>query len=163
VVAGQGTLGLDILDDMPDVDVILVAIGGGGLITGLSTAVKALRPQTRIIGIEPVGSPTLHACLAAGRLVALDKLETRVATMSCRQTDQAIYEATARNVDEIVLITDAEMEQAAKALWFEFGIAADLSGAAALAALQSGRVALSGGKKICALVCGAGTDGCLPG
>lgn len=163
VVAGQGTLGLDILDDMPEVDVILVAIGGGGLITGLSTAVKALRPQTRIIGIEPVGSPTLHACLAAGRLVALDRLETRVATMSCRQTDQAIYEATARNVDEIVLITDAEMEQAAKSLWFEFGIAADLSGAAALAALQSGRVALSGGEKVCALVCGAGTDGCLPG
>lgn len=133
VVAGQGTLGLDILDDIPDVDVIpLVAIGGGGLITGLSTAVKALRPQTRIIGIEPVGSPTLHACLAAGRLVALDKLETRVATMSCRQTDQAIYEATARNVDEIVLISDAEMELAAKSLWFEFGIAADLSGAATL-------------------------------
>ncbi|MBA4335058.1 MAG: serine/threonine dehydratase, partial [Methylobacterium sp.] len=58
VVAGQGTLGLDVLDDMPDVDVILVAIGGGGLISGLSTAVKARRPATRIIGIEPVGSPT---------------------------------------------------------------------------------------------------------
>ena len=64
---------------------------------------------------------------------------------------------------EIVLITDAEMEQAAKSLWFEFGIAADLSGAAALAALQSGRAPLSGGEKVCALVCGAGTDGCLPG
>ncbi len=159
VVAGQGTLGLDILDDMPDVDVILVAIGGGGLITGLSTAVKALRPQTRIIGIEPVGSPTLHACLAAGKLVALDRLETRVATMSCRQTDQAIYEAVARNVDEIVLVSDAEMEQAAKSLWFEFGLAADLSGAASLAALRGGRLRMAADAHVCALVCGAGTDG----
>ncbi|KRE11343.1 threonine dehydratase [Bosea sp. Root381] len=159
VVAGQGTLGLDILDDMPEVDAILVAIGGGGLISGLSTAIKAKRPATRIIGIEPIGSPTLHACLAADKLVALDKLETKVATMSCRQTDQAIFEIARRNVDEIVLVSDDEMEKAAKALWFEFGIAADLSGAAALAALQSGRVAFAPWERVCALVCGAGNDG----
>lgn len=159
VVAGQGTLGLDLLDDMPEVDAILVAIGGGGLITGLSTAVKAKRPATRIIGIEPFGAPTLHACLAADRLVALDKLETRVATMSCRQTDQAIFEVARRNVDEIVLISDEEMETAARSLWFEFGIAADLSGAAALAALRSGRVPFAAHERVCALVCGAGTDG----
>jgi len=159
VVAGQGTLGLDVLDDMPDVDVILVAIGGGGLISGLSTAVKARRPATRIIGIEPVGSPTLHACIQAGRLVALDRLETRVATMSCRQTDQAIFEVVRDKVDEIVLVSDAEMESAARQLWFEFGIGADLSGAAALAALNSGRMTIAPGSRVCALVCGAGTDG----
>jgi len=159
VVAGQGTLGLDVLDDMPDVDVILVAIGGGGLISGLSTAVKARRPATRIIGIEPVGSPTLHACLQAGRLVAMDRLETRVATMSCRQTDQAIFEVVRDKVDEIILVSDAEMESAARQLWFEFGIGADLSGAASLAALNSGRVTIAPGSQVCALVCGAGTDG----
>ncbi|WP_439494712.1 threonine ammonia-lyase [Bosea sp. (in: a-proteobacteria)] len=159
VVAGQGTLGLDVLDDMPDVDVILVAIGGGGLISGLSTAVKARRPATRIIGIEPVGSPTLHACIQAGRLVALDRLETCVATMSCRQTDQAIFEVVRDKVDEIVLVSDEEMESAARQLWFEFGIGADLSGAAALAALNSGRMTLAPGSRVCALVCGAGTDG----
>lgn len=159
VVAGQGTLGLDVLDDMPDVDVILVAIGGGGLISGLSTAVKARRPATRIIGIEPVGSPTLHACIQAGRLVALDRLETRVATMSCRQTDQAIFEVVRDKVDEIVLVSDEEMESAARQLWFEFGIGADLSGAAALAALNSGRMTIAPGSRVCALVCGAGMDG----
>lgn len=159
VVAGQGTLGLDVLDDMPDVDVILVAIGGGGLISGLSTAVKARRPATRIIGIEPVGSPTLHACIQAGRLVALDRLETRVATMSCRQTDQAIFEVVRDKVNEIVLVSDEEMESAARQLWFEFGIGADLSGAAALAALNSGRMTIAPGSRVCALVCGAGMDG----
>jgi threonine dehydratase len=159
VVAGQGTLGLDILDDMPDVDVILVAIGGGGLISGLSTAVKAKRPQTRIIGIEPVGSPTLHACFEAGRLVALDRLETRVATMSCRKTDQAIFDIARQNVDEIVLVSDDEMESAARSLWFEFGVAADLSGAASVAVLQSGRMEFEPRARICALICGAGADG----
>ena len=159
VVAGQGTLGLDIVDDMPDVDVILVAIGGGGLISGLSTAIKARRPATRIIGIEPAGSPTLHACFEAGKLVALDRLETRVATMSCRQTDQAIFDIARRHVDEIVLVSDEEMESAARSLWFEFGVAADLSGAAAVAVLQSGRAAIEPGARVCALVCGAGVDG----
>lgn len=159
VVAGQGTLGLDVLDDMPDVDVILVAIGGGGLISGLSTAVKAMRPATRVIGIEPVGSPTLHACLQAGKLVALDRLETRVATMSCRQTDQAIFEVVRDKVDEIILVSDEEMESAARSLWFEFGIAADLSGAASVAVLRSGRSIFAPGARVCALVCGAGVDG----
>ena len=163
VVAGQGTLGLDILDDMPDVDVILVAIGGGGLISGLSTAVKAKRPATRIIGIEPFGSPTLHACFEAGRLVALDRLETRVATMSCRQTDQAIFEIARANVDEVILVGDDEMERAARSLWFECGVAADLSGAASVALLQSGRASLAPGARVCALVCGAGADGMSSG
>jgi len=158
-VAGQGTLGLDVLDDMPEVDIILVAIGGGGLISGLATAVKARRPATRIIGIEPAGSPTLHACLQAGRLVALDRLETRVATMSCRQTDQAIFEIVRNTVDDIILVSDEDMERAARLLWFEFGIGADLSGAASLAALHSGRIRIEPGTRICALVCGAGTDG----
>lgn len=159
VVAGQGTLGLDVLDDMPDVDVILVAIGGGGLISGLSTAVKAMRPATRVIGIEPVGSPTLHACLQAGRLVALDRLDTRVATMSCRQTDQTIFDIVRDKVDEIVLVSDEEMASAARSLWFEFGIAADLSGAASVAVLRSGRSIFAPGARVCALVCGAGVDG----
>ena len=91
--------------------------------------------------------------------MTLDRLDTRVATMSCRRTEEPIYEAVVRHVDEIVLVTDDEMEQAARSLWFEFGIAADLSGAASLAALASGKVKVAAGSRICALVCGAGTDG----
>jgi threonine dehydratase len=159
VVAGQGTLGLEILEDMPDVDTILVAIGGGGLIAGLSTAVKARRPQVKVIGIEPVGSPTLRACLDAQTLVTLDDVSTRVPTMACRRTDEAIFQTVKQNVDEIVLVTDDEMLAAARWLWFEFGIAADLSGAASIAALKAGKVASSGSGHVCALICGAGTDG----
>jgi threonine dehydratase len=159
VVAGQGTLGLELLDDRPDIDTILVAIGGGGLISGLATAVRARRPDIRVIGIEPVGSPTLKACLDAGKLVALPQVTTKVPTMACRQTDPRIFETVRTHVEHIILVSDEQMEQASRWLWFEAGIAADLSGAAAIAAIQSGHPLIAEGKHICALVCGAGPEG----
>ncbi len=98
VVAGQGTLGLEILDDMPEIDTILVAIGGGGLISGLATAVAARRPDIRVIGIEPTGSPTLKASLDAGRRVTLPDITTKVPTMACRETDERIFEIVRKTV-----------------------------------------------------------------
>lgn len=159
VVAGQGTIGLEILDQLPDVETILVAIGGGGLISGLATAVKATRPGVRIVGIEPVGSPTLSASLAAGHVVRLAEVTTRVATMACGRTDEGIFETVRRTANEVVLIADEDMLDAARWLWFEFGIAADLSGAAAVAALRSGRMRPRQGERLCGLVCGAGSEG----
>lgn len=159
VVAGQGTVGIEILDQLPDVETLLVAIGGGGLIAGVATAVRARKPAVRIIGIEPIGSPTLQASLAAGHVVRLPEVTTRVATMACGRTEEAVFEIVRRNVDEIVLVEDEEMLGAARWLWFEFGIAADLSGAAAVAALRSGRVRLKPGERVCGLVCGAGSEG----
>jgi threonine dehydratase len=161
VVAGQGTLGLEILEDLPDIDTVLVAIGGGGLIAGLATAVKAHRPDIRIVGIEPTGSPTLRACLDAGSCVALPAVTTRVPTMACRQTDPRIYEAIRRTVDDILLVSDEAMEEAARWLWFEAGVAADLSGAASIAALRGNTELLSRSRHICALICGAGPEGTL--
>ncbi len=159
VVAGQGTLGLEILDDLPDIDAILVAIGGGGLISGLATALRARRPGVKIIGIEPVGSPTLKASLDAGHVVTLPAITSRVPTMSCRRTDERIFEVVRATVDDVVLVTDDAMEAASRWLWFEMGVAADLSGAASLAALHQGIPALTGARHICALVCGAGAEG----
>ncbi len=159
VVAGQGTLGVETLDDLPDMDAIIIAIGGGGLISGVSTAIRALRPSVRIVGVEPTGSPTLKASVEAGSVVTLSQITTRVPTMACRRTDERVFDIVRRNVDEIVLVSDAEMEAAARWLWFEMGVAADLSGAASLAVLRHGVPSLAGAQHICALVCGAGTDG----
>jgi threonine dehydratase len=159
IVAGQGTLGLEILEQLPSVDTILVAIGGGGLIAGLATAVKAVKPAVRIIGIEPVGAPTLHASLAAGRVVTLEKVTTSVPTMAARRTDERIFEIVRQHVEKVVLITDEEMKAAAEWLWFEMGIAADLSGAASIAALMTGRFQAPAGSHVCAIICGAGPDG----
>ena len=159
VMAGQGTIGLEILDKLPDVDTILVAIGGGGLIAGVATAVNAKKPDVRIIGIEPVGSPTLQASLAAGRVVRLREVRTRVATIACGRTDEANFEIIKRTVNDIVLVSDEDLLDAARWLWFEFGIAADLSGAASVAALRSGRVRPRSSERVRGLVCGAGSEG----
>jgi len=158
VVSGQGTVGLEILDQMPDVTTILVAMGGGGLVSGVATAIKALAPQVRVVGIEAEGCPVLLKALEAGHNVGLDKVTTGVATMACARTDDRIFEMVRDHVDEIVLVSDAEMLAAAKSLWFEMGLAADLSGAAAIAALANRRVRLKQGERVCAIVCGAGPE-----
>jgi threonine dehydratase len=159
VVAGQGTLGLEILDQTWDFDTIVVAVGGGGLISGLSTAIKAQRPDVRVVAVEPTGSPTMKASLDAGEVVTLPEVTSRVATMSCRRTDERVFELARRNIAEVVLVSDDAMLAASRWLWFEFGIAADLSGAASIAALQSGHPVFADSKRICALICGAGAEG----
>jgi threonine dehydratase len=159
VVAGQGTLGLEILEQIDGFDMIVVAIGGGGLVAGLSTAIKAIRPEVRIVAVEPVGSPTMKACLDAGHVVSLPEVTSRVATMSCRRTDERVFEIARRTVSEVVLVSDEAMLGASQWLWHEYGIAADLSGAASVAALQSGHAAFAQSRKICAVICGAGAEG----
>ncbi len=159
VIAGQGTVGLEILEAAPDTGLLLVAIGGGGLISGIATAAKALKPDVRVIGVEPVGAPTLRESLAARRLVTLPKIETAAGTLAPRRSAEINLEIIARQVDEIVVVNDDEMRAAARWLWFELGVAAELSGAAALAALLAGRVETTADTPVTALVCGAGTDG----
>lgn len=159
VIAGQGTVGLEILDDLPDVDVVLVAIGGGGLIAGTSLTVKALRPAAKVIGVEAVGAPTLYESVRAGQLVTLPEITTAAGTLAPRRSAQINLDLIRAHVDDIVLITDADMTAAARWLWREFGVAAELSGAATVAALMAGAYRPPSGAQVCALVCGAGTDG----
>ena len=159
VMAGQGTAALELLADVPDLDVVLVAIGGGGLVSGMGVAIKALKPSVRIIGIEPTGSPTLKASLDAGRVVRLPEVTSCIATMSCAETDPRVFDVVRSVVDDVVLLSDEDMLEASRWLWFELGIAADLSGAAAVAALMTGRVSYAAGTSVGALVCGAGPEG----
>jgi threonine dehydratase len=159
VIAGQGTVGLEILADAPEIDHVIVAIGGGGLISGVATAVKALEASIRVSGVEPVGAPTLTRSLEAGAPVALAEIATAVGTLAPARSEAINLEIVARAVDEIVLVDDEEMRAAARWLWAELGIAAELSGAAAMAALLQGRLDVAPGARVCALVCGAGRDG----
>lgn len=159
VAAGQGTIALEVLDAVPAIDTLLVAIGGGGLIAGIATAAKAIKPSIRIIGIEPVGAPTLKACVDAGAIVTLPKIETAAVTLAAGRTEPLNFEAVRQHVDDIVLVTDDEMRDAARWLWSEFAIAAELSGAASIAAIRNGAVTIMPGENVCALICGAGRDG----
>ena len=158
VVAGQGTLALELLEDNPDLDTVLIAIGGGGLISGMSVALKTIKPSIKIIGIEPTGCPTFKASIEAGKVVRLDNVSSRVATMACAETDPAVFELSRNAIDDIVLVDDDEMLEAARWLWLEMGLAADLSGAAAMAALRTGKLEFNADQKVCALVCGAGPE-----
>ncbi|MBP1778877.1 MAG: threonine/serine dehydratase [candidate division NC10 bacterium] len=158
VIAGQGTTALEILEQEPDVDDFVVAIGGGGLISGIALTVKALRPAARIIGVEPTGAPTLSASLTAGRVVELPAITTSVATLAAMRTEPINLQIVQRCVEDIVLVTDDDMREAARWLWFEMGLATDLSGAAAVAALRAGKFRPAPGRRVCALVCGAGSD-----
>ncbi|HEX2568106.1 MAG TPA: threonine/serine dehydratase [Polyangia bacterium] len=159
VIAGQGTLGLEILEEAPTVDTVVVAIGGGGLIAGVATALKALRPEVRVIGVEPTGAPTLHDSVRAGHLVELERIATAAGTLAPRRSAEINLAIVRRLVDDIVLVTDDEMREAARWIWRELGVGVELSGAAALAALLAGRLPGERDRRVCALLCGAGSDG----
>ncbi len=159
VIAGQGTLALELFEQVPDIDLMVVAIGGGGLISGVGTVAKALNPGLRLVGVEPEGAPTLARSLEAGRLVTLSELTTAALTLAPRRSAQINLDIVRRVVDEVVLVSDDEMREAAKWLWAECGLAVELSGAAAVAALMSGRVRAPKGACVAALLCGAGVAG----
>ncbi len=159
VIAGQGTVGREMLKQSPGIDTILVSIGGGGLISGIASAAKAIKPEIRVIGIEPVGAPTLSESLAAGRVITLPKIETEAVTLAPRRSAEINFEIIRDKVDEIVLVDDEEMRAAARWLWFEMGVGAELSGAAAIAAIQAGKVDLPADSTVAAVICGVGDDG----
>jgi threonine dehydratase len=159
VMAGQGTVGLEILKQFADVDTVLVAIGGGGLISGVATALKAGKPGVKVIGVEPVGAPTLKRSVEAGGLVELDAITTDANTLAPRQSAQINLDIVRRLVDDIVLVEDEDMRDAARWLWFEMGLGVELSAGATVAALRTGAYRSQAGENICAVVCGAGTDG----
>ena len=159
VMAGQGTVGLEILKQSPSVDTVVVSIGGGGLISGVATALKASKAGIKVIGVEPSGAPTLTRSVEAGRIVELDAITTEANTLAPRRTEQVNLDIVRECVDEIVLVEDDDMRAAARWLWFEMGLAIELSAGAAVAALRTGAYQPSPDENICAVVCGSGTDG----
>jgi threonine dehydratase len=159
VMAGQGTVGLEILKQFSSVDTVLVSIGGGGLISGIATALKGCKPGVTVIGVEPSGAPTLKRSVEAGRVVELDAISTDANTLAARRTEQLNLDIVAERVDDIVLVEDDQMRDAARWLWFEMGLGVELSAAAAVAALRTGAYRPSRDENLCAVVCGAGTDG----
>jgi threonine dehydratase len=159
VVAGAGTLGLEVVADLPDVDTVLVGVGGGGLLAGVAVAVRGLRPGARVIGVEPVGAPTLHGSLAAGAIVAVDEIRTVAGSLAPRRTEPLVFDLARRLVERVVLVTDDDLRAAARWLWQELAIGAELGGSAAVAALLTGAYAPAPDERVVAVVCGAGLDG----
>jgi threonine dehydratase len=159
VIAGQGTIGLEIIEQVRNVDTIIVAIGGGGLIAGIAAAVKCINPTIRIIGVEPIGAPTLYESLKNGKIVTLQEISTNAGTLAPRRTMPINYEIIASSIDKIILVSDEEMKTAAQVLWQTAGIAVELSAAATLAALMTKRYLPQVDEKVVAVICGKGKAG----
>lgn len=153
-VHGTGTLGLELLDDVPELDCVLIAIGGGGLIAGMSAAIKQRRPDVRIIGVEPTGAACMLEAVRAGQVVELPEIRTIADTLAPRAVSELTLGLTQRYVDEIVLVDDAAMVLAMRWLWTEANQLVEPAGAAVIAALQSRAVDISGYKHPVALICG---------
>lgn len=158
VVAGQGTVGLELFAQAPETDLVVVAIGGGGLIAGAGTAFRLRNPKARIVGVEPVGAPTLYESLNANDVIELARIDTKAGTLAPRRSARYTFEIIRDVVDSVVLVTDDEMRAAARWLMTNAHVGVELSGAAAVAALLTGKISLENAKRPCALVCGAGTD-----
>ncbi|MSP60613.1 MAG: threonine/serine dehydratase [Myxococcales bacterium] len=158
VIAGQGTVGLELCEDAPDLDVLFVAVGGGGLIAGAGLAAKALRPSLRLVAVEPIGAPSLSVSLDAGRVVELAEVRTIAGTLAPRAIGPTTLAFAQALVDEVVLVSDDEMRAAMRLLWDELRLLVEPAGAAALAALVSGRVKLAAAQHVGVLVCGANLD-----
>lgn len=158
VICGQATVALEAFEQAPEIDLFVVAIGGGGLVAGVAAAARLLRPEVRVIGVEPEGAPTLSESLRAGAVIELPSVSTAAGTLAPRRSDPLNFGIIRDAVESITLVTDDDMRSAARFLLTELGIGAELSGAAALAAVLSGKLDLGSARSPCILVCGAGSD-----
>jgi threonine dehydratase len=153
VMAGQGTVGLEIAEDVPDVDVVLVPVGGGGLISGVGTAVKGLRPEARIVAVEPELSAALHESLAAGRPVTVQPSSIADGLAGPYAGENCVGVCTSLGVESL-LVSEDEIREGFRFLYARAKLACEPAGAATTAALLAGKVPLEGGEKVVAVVSG---------
>jgi threonine dehydratase len=154
-VAGQGTVALEWQRSAPDLDTVLVAVGGGGLIAGIAAWYGG---RVKVIGVEPEGSRCLHAARAAGEPVDVPVESIAADSLGARRVGNLPFAVAQRSVADVVLVADAAIAAAQRMLWDRLRVAVEPGGAAALAALISGRYVPSSSERIGVLLCGANVD-----
>ncbi len=153
VMAGQGTVGLEMLEDMPEADVVLVQVGGGGLVSGIATAVKGMKPDVRVVAVEPERSPALHESLKAGEPVTVEAKSIADGLNGPYAGGNCVTVCTGLGV-ESVLVTEAALEDAFRFMYGRMKLACEVAGAATAAALMSGAVTIDKGQRVAAVVSG---------
>ena len=153
VMAGQGTVGLEMLEDAPEADVILVQVGGGGLVSGIATAVKGLRPEARVIAIEPERSPALHESLKAGEPVTVEAKSIADGLNGPYAGSNCVRVCTELGV-ESVLVTEDALKDAFRFMYGRMKLACEVAGGATAAALLSGAFVPERGQTVAAVVSG---------
>jgi threonine dehydratase len=155
---GTATLGLEICDQVPDLDAVIVPIGGGGLCAGVAAAVKLARPRARVFGVEPKGADTMHRSFAAGSPQAIDQVRTIADSLGAPHAAPYSFDLCRRFVDELVLVDDDALRSAMLLLFRSAKLAVEPAGAAATAALCGPLREKLAGRTVVPIVCGANID-----
>ena len=157
IIAGQGTVGLEIYEDWPDADTFFVPIGGGGLASGTATALRALRPDARIYGVEPVGAASMRAAFDAGEPVTLDRIDTIADGLAPVRTGDITFAHARAYLDDVLTVEDDDILSAASLLLLSSKLVVEYSGAATVAAVRT-RGDLVAGRRVVAVLSGGNLD-----
>ncbi len=157
VIAGQGTIGLEIMNEMNDVDAVICAIGGGGLISGVACAIKHLNPNVKVYGVQAEGAPSMYESIKKGEIVTLDKASTIADGIQVKEPGALTYKYVKQYVDEVVTVSDDEISTAILTLIEKQKMVAEGAGAAPLAAVMFGKLPVKGKKVVC-VVSGGNID-----
>ena len=157
VIAGQGPIGLEILEQMPDVEAVIVPIGGGGLISGVAFAIKNLNPNIKVYGVQASGAPSMRNSIRDGKIECLDHVSTIADGIAVKEPGEHTFQYVSQYVDEIVTVTDDEISAAILALIERQKLIAEGAGAASVAAAMFNKVPIQGKKTVC-LVSGGNID-----
>jgi threonine dehydratase len=155
---GSATLGYEIANQVPELDLLVVPIGGGGLCAGVSSAMKLLQPHCKVIGVEPEGADSMHRSFAAGEPRSIERVATIADSLGAPYALPMTFELCRRNVDELVLVNDAQLRAAMRILLREVKLAVEPAGAAATAALLGPLRSQAIGKRVAVIVCGSNID-----
>ena len=158
IIAGAGTTGMEIIEDLPDVDTVVVGVGGGGLISGVAAAVKLQRPSVKIIGVEPEGARAMTLSLEAGQLVQLDSVDTVADGLAPPFTGEHNLAHVQSFVDDVVIVTDDEIVEAMGIILERTKVVAEPAAASTLAALLSGEAKVTAGSRAVCLLSGGNID-----
>ena len=158
LIAGQGTVGLEIMQDWADVDVIVVPIGGGGLISGISLAAKSVNPRVRIIGVESSGAPGMQKSVAAGSVVTLDSVDCVIDGLRVKRVGSHNLDIVRANVDEVVTLPDAEIFDAMLWVMHHSKLVVEGAAAAPVGALLKGLIKAPKGSKVVSVVSGGNVN-----
>lgn len=155
VIAGQGTVALELEQQAPDLDTVLVAVGGGGLIAGIAAWYQG---RCRVVGVEAELGPSLHASMAAGKRVNVEVGGITADALGCRCVGELMFPIAQQYVEQVVLVDEKSIVQAQRLLWQELRVVAEPASAVPIAALMSGRYQPAAGERIGIVICGANTD-----
>jgi len=158
LIAGQGTLGLELINDLPDPDVVIVPIGGGGLISGVSMAVKAFQSNIRVIGVESSGAPGMHDSVKAGHVVTLERVDCIIDGLRVKRVGQTTFEVVRRYVDEIVVLPDERIFEAMLWVMSHAKLVVEGAAAAPVGALLEGLIQAPAGSKVVCVLSGGNVN-----